>query len=90
LRADDGGDLLTFFIISLLCIDGSVTFFIISLLCIDGSGGPAKQAEKKCYEDWQIERQKRDTHQAELDKCREKLPPTACEMPLASCSLSKW
>ena len=50
-----------------------LTCFIISLLCIDGSGGPAKQAEKKCYEDWQIERQKRDTHQAELDKCREKL-----------------
>ncbi len=59
LRADDGGDLLT--------------FFRISLLCIDGSDGPAKQAEKKRYEDWQSERDKLDTHQAELDKCREKL-----------------
>jgi hypothetical protein len=42
-------------------------------LCVDGSDGPAKQAEKKCYEDWQSERDKLDAHQAELDKCCEKL-----------------
>ncbi len=45
----------------------------ISLLCVDGSDGPAKQAEKKCHEDWQSERDKLDAHQAELDKCCEKL-----------------
>jgi hypothetical protein len=42
-------------------------------LCVDGSDGPAKQAEKKCYEDWQSERDKLDAHQAERDKCCEKL-----------------
>ena len=42
-------------------------------MCVDGSDGPAKQAEKKCYEDWQSERDKLDAHQAELDKCHEKL-----------------
>ena len=50
-----------------------LTCFGISLLSIDGSDGPAKQAEKKRYEDWQSERDKLDAHQAELDKCRDKL-----------------
>ena len=29
-----------------------LTCLSFSLLCIDGSDGPAKQAEKKCYEAW--------------------------------------
>jgi serine/threonine protein kinase len=38
-----------------------LTCLRISLLCIDGSDGPAKQAEKQCYEDWlQSKRDKLD------------------------------
>jgi hypothetical protein len=41
-----------------------LTCLRISLLCVEGSDGPAKQAEKKCYEGW-LESE-RDKHQAEL------------------------
>ncbi len=42
-----------------------LTCLRISLLCIECSDGPAKQAEKKCYEGW-LESE-RDKHQSELD-----------------------
>jgi serine/threonine protein kinase len=48
-----------------------LTCLRISLLCFEGSDGPAKQAEKKCYEGYH--QSARDKHQAVLDKLCEKL-----------------